>query len=325
MRFVPDHQLHILTDDAFASAISGIEARLEACRNSGFFDAFDGKKIYYEYYLAEGSHASVIIVHGLSEFSRKYYEMATYFLNQGYNVFLFDQRCHGFSDRLTDQIDLIHVDRFSDYVADLERYIDTVVLPTEQKPLYIYSHSMGGAVTALYLAKHPGMIQKAVLLAPLVEPQVGKVSPTAARISIRISVILRGAKKKFPFSQEFKPDHPHRPSAEPSKNRFYHNLNMRRNEPRYRSTPMTLGWIDQALRLKSILLSPSVAGAIQTPMLLLSAERDSVVVNKAQRQFADRCPACHMEVMADTNHSLLTGSLETMTTVITRTLDFYRD
>ena len=275
--------------------------------------------------MAENSHASIVIVHGLSEFSKKYYEIATYFLNQGYNVFLFDQRCHGLSDRLTERIDLIHVDRFDDYAADLEQYINAVVLPADPKPLYLYSHSMGGAVVALYLARHPDVVEKAVLSAPLVEPRVTIVPQTIARIGMRIGAIVRGKKVKPAFSKNFNPEHPYHPEAEPSKNRFYHNLNMRRNEPRYQTTPMTLGWIDQSLRLKGRLLKRSVAGAIKTPILLLSAELDTVVINEAQHQFADRCPACKLEIIPGTNHSLLTGNYETMTTVITRTLDFYRD
>ena len=66
-------------------------------------------------------------------------------------MFLYDQRCHGLSERLTERVDLIHVDRFDDYVKDLEIYIDTIVAKNKgSNPLYIFSHSMGGTVTAMY-------------------------------------------------------------------------------------------------------------------------------------------------------------------------------
>ena len=116
MRFVPDYTLQILSEEEFPAGIREIERQLDACRHEGYISSFDGTRLHYEYFLAENSVASVVIVHGLSEFTKKFYEVASYLLRQGYNVFLYDQRCHGLSDRLTDRIDLIHVDRYRDYV-----------------------------------------------------------------------------------------------------------------------------------------------------------------------------------------------------------------
>ncbi len=325
VNFKPTYKLNIISDAEFPQEIDRIQSALSNCLHSGFFDSFDGKKIYYEYFLAEQSRGSIVVVHGLSEFTKKFYELATYFLEQGYNVFLYDQRCHGFSDRLTDNFDLIHVDRFEDYVRDLETYIDNIVRPISNKPINIYSHSMGGAVSLLYLAKHQDVIQKAVLSAPMVEPTVEQVPAVVARYGLGFVKMFCGGKKKFSGSQEFNPEHPYRPESEPSRNRFYHNLNMRRNERHYQTSPMSLGWVYEALALKPKMLRNKISKAISTPVLLLSAERDTVVQNKAQQLFAVRCPACKIEVIPNTNHSLLTGSKETLETTVTRTLEFYEE
>lgn len=323
MNFKPTYKLNIVSDEDFPKKIDRIKTALSDCLYSGFFDSFDGKKIYYEYFLAEQSRGSIVIVHGLSEFTKKFYELTTCFLEQGYSVFLYDQRCHGFSDRLTDNFDLIHVDRFEDYVRDLETYIDNIVRPNSSNSIYIYSHSMGGAVSLLYLAKHQNVIRKAVLSAPMVEPTVEQVPTVVARYGLGFLKVFYGGKKKFSGSQEFNPEHPYRPEAEPSRNRFYHNLNMRRNEPHYQTSPMSLGWVYEALKLKPKLLSNRISKAINTPILLFSAEKDSVVQNKAQNDFAVRCPVCTLEVIPNTNHSLLTGSQETIQTTIKHTLEFY--
>ena len=79
----------------------------------------------------------MVILHGMSEFTCKHYELAYYLLQQGYNVFLYDQRGHGRSQRLTDRIDLIHVERFSDFVEDLDLFVNNIVLPAADKPLYL--------------------------------------------------------------------------------------------------------------------------------------------------------------------------------------------
>ncbi len=324
MRFNPDYSLNIIKDEEFPTAIKMIEKQLENCRNSGFFDTFDGEKIYYEYFLAENSKASVVIVHGLSEFTKKFYEITYYFLNQGYNVFLYDQRCHGLSGRLASRIELIHVDSFKDYVCDLSVFIDKIVLPSENKPLYIYSHSMGGAVTAMYLAENSEKIKKAVLSAPLIEPFVGKISLPIARFGIGLGLILCGKKAKSRTSGEFNPERARLRSKEASKNRFLHNLNMRCENQNYQSTPMTYGWVYNSLIIEKEFLKRRTVKNIKTPILLLCAEKDTVVKADAQKRFSENCKNCTLVVIKNTDHSMLTANHDAITEHITRVLNFYR-
>lgn len=320
-----NYELRIIPEEEFPKAIVKIEKELDKYRNSGFFDTLDGKKIFYEYFLCENSKASIVIVHGLSEFTKKFYEITYYLLDQGYNVFLYDQRCHGFSSRLTDRMDLIHVDSFSDYVSDLSVYIDKIVAPAEDKPIYIYSHSMGGAVTAMYLARYSQKIKKAVLSAPLFDPQIGRVSPKVARIGVKMSAVLLGKKRKFQLTSEFNPDIPYKKNLDASRNRFNHNMDMRRSDEHYQSTPMTTGWVYNSLNLRSNILRDKVAGRIKTPILLLSPEKDSVVKVDAQHIFAKKCKSCKLVTIKNANHSMLTGSQKTITEHITNVLMFYRD
>lgn len=324
MRFIPDHTLNILSDSAFSEEIKNITAKLDSSRHSGYFDSFDGKALYYEYFLAKNSIASIVLVHGLSEFTKKYYELSYYFLNQGYNVFLYDQRSHGLSFRMAEPIDLIHVDSFRDYAKDLALFIDNVVIPADNKPLYIYSHSMGGGVSALYLSQHSDKIQKAVFSAPLFDPQIGNLNHTFALWGSRFYKLLRTGKAKFMFAKEFDPNVPFERSKDVSRARFEHNMGMRRADPHYQSTPMSLGWICAALSFRKMLMKKRVAGRIQTPILLLSAENDTMVKNDAQHQFAGLCATCQLVTLKNTNHSMLTSRPEIIEEHIKRTLDFYR-
>ena len=97
---------------------------------------------------------AVLYRHFKPKFTKKYHEFAWYLLNQGYDVFLFDQRCHGLSCRLTDRTDLIHVASFTHYYQDLHCFVQQIVKPATKLPLYLYAHSMGGAVAA-----PPGMMK----------------------------------------------------------------------------------------------------------------------------------------------------------------------
>jgi len=324
MKFIPDYRFRVIAEEEYTEKIRGIIEQLDRCRNSGFFSSFDGNKLFYEYFLAENSRGAVVIVHGLSEFTQKYYEFAYYLLNQGYDVFVYDQRGHGHSCRLTEQRDLIHVDKFTDYVTDLDRFIADVVSPvTENKPLYLYGHSMGGAVVALYLAKHPEVFRKAVMSAPMIEPLTGDVSPFVARVGLSLYLIFGNGKSRFWRTNDFNPDHKFENSDDRSLARFTRHMELRRGDKDYQTTPLSMRWIQQSVSLRPKLAKARFGRRIRTPILMLSAEQDKVVNTQAQADFAENCPACEHVVMKGAAHALLNGQEPTVTEYVQRILDHF--
>ena len=264
-------------------------------------------------------------MHGLSEFTKKFYEIAWYFYLEGYSVYLYDQRCHGRSCRLGARADILHVDKFSDYAKDLNEFIKGIVLKTSDKPVYLYSHSMGGAVVALYLAKWQTEVKKAVMSAPLFDPCVGKVPHSVARASAKISAILFGTRQKFGTSSEFNPETPHRKSLDASYNRFNHNMDMRRSSREYQTTPMSNGWVYNSLCLRSQITKSKLPLKIKTPILLISAENDRIVEIAPQYEFAKRCKTCKLISLKGANHAMLTGTQKTITEHVTAVLKFFEN
>ena len=321
MGFTPDYQLNIISEAEFAVQMSEISQRLAACCTEGYFDSFDGKPLYYETFSADNSIGSIVIVHGCSEFTKKFYEIVYYFLNQGYNVFLYDQRGHGHSFRMAEPVQLVHVDKFQDYVEDLACFIRQVVLPAEQRPLCLYSHSMGGAVSALLLAQYDFPIKRAVFSAPMIHPVVKQVPEWLAWISVQIAGRLIGWDKKIWIAGEFDPNREHRPDRDPSKSRYLYNIAMRREDVYYQSTPLSLGWNREVLKLYKTLLQE--ASKITVPSLVLSAEKDQVVRNDYQEQFVRNHPDCKMVTIPDATHAMLAGTEETIRTHMELTLDFF--
>lgn len=310
MRYIPNYELKVLTNSEFKEQIATIEATLSEYKNEGYFKSFDGTNIHYEYFLCENSKASVVIVHGLSEFTKKYYESTMYFLNQGYNVFLYDQRCHGLSDRLTKRIDMIHVKSFKHYAKDLDLYIDNIVLKADKKPIYLYSHSMGGAVTATYLTQHENKVEKAVLSAPLFQPEIGNVPLPIAKGGIKMLSILVGPKRKYSGSKEFNPNFEFEKSDDESYSRFEHNMSMRVNNENYQTTPMSLDWVNSALGHSLYIRRKRVVDRIKTPVLLITAENDTVVRIQPHYDFAKMCPLCEHVVQKGAKHAMLTSTDE---------------
>lgn len=313
----------VFTEEEYNEKMDAAVKALAPYRKEGTFSGFDGEILYYEYFLSEKSRGSVVIVHGLSEFTQKYQEFTWYLHNQGYDVFLYDQRCHGRSCRLTERQDMIHVNRFADYAKDLHRFICDVVRRVTDGPLYLYAHSMGGAVAAQYLAEHPDVFCKAVLSAPMVEPLTGGVPPIVARWGLSAYLLFGNGKKKFWLASEFDPDYPFEKSKDQSRARFTRNMEIRLSNPCYCTTPLTIRWVQQSVMLRRKLTRKGFLKKLQTPILMLSAEADGVVSDQAQVQFAKNCPVCRQVVLPGANHSMLWGTRETIAVYVQQVLDHF--
>ena len=323
MKRVPDYQISIPTEEAFSQTMADISGQLALYRQEGTFSGFDGRPLYYEYFLAQQSRGAVVILHGLSEFTGKYHEFTWYLLNQGYDVFLYDQRCHGRSCRLVDRQDMIHVNRFTDYQKDLQLFLQNIVNKQTQGPLYLYAHSMGGAVAIQYLADHPGVFQKAILSAPMIEPLTGSVKPWIARTGLSACLLFGVGKKKFFLSDEFDPEYPFSRSKDRSQARFRRNMELRLANTCYQTTPLTMRWVQQSMLLRRRLLNKSFVKKLQTPILMICAEQDGVVNEQAQIDFAEKCPVCQRVVMAEATHSMLCGIRETVRDHVQLVLDYF--
>ena len=91
--------MEFLTENTFAEGIKRIEAELETVKTEITLESFDGVNLHCEFFGAQNAKATVVAVHGLSEFTKKYYEFTYALTDAGFNVMLYDQRCHGLSDR----------------------------------------------------------------------------------------------------------------------------------------------------------------------------------------------------------------------------------
>jgi len=325
MRFHPNYTLNVIKDKDFNTEIQKIEEELALYVSSGKYISFDNTSIYYEYFLAKKPKANIVIVHGLSEFTKKFYEFIYYALNQGYNVFLYDQRCHGLSDRLTDDDSILHVDDFVDYAMDLELFIDKIVIPTEDIPVFIYSQSMGGAVSALYLANHSEKIKKAVFSVPLLEPVIHNVPYSLAQKCVKLGRIILGSKKKFFLSKDFDPEIEYNDTYGSSKVRFDHNIKLRKENEKYQSSPMSFGWVYNSLMLHRKILKKNFVEKINVPILLISAEMDTVVKNEPQRAFARLCKNCEFIQMDNVTHALLASESTELEKILNHIFSFYEN
>ena len=324
MQFQPK-PYHILQEDEFLLQIPVIEEELSHYAQNGTFITFDGSKIAYEYFLCETAKANVVIVHGFTEFYKKYYELAWYLLQEGYNVFLYDQRGHGLSQRHIDNPELVHLDHFDDYAQDLSAFINTIVTPTAPDlPLDIYAHSMGGTVTLFYLSQHTNTVDRAFLSAPMVTPYAGGIPRLLILIGAKRYLRKFGSKAHFPYSGKFNPQASFDESSDASFSRFSYYLNMRCKHREYQTSGATNQWMAQVALLQRRMLKKRFAAHIQTPICLISCEQDRAVRTPQQHKIAALLPNCRLVSVPDAAHSLYTSTGKQLTDFYELLFDFLR-
>jgi alpha-beta hydrolase superfamily lysophospholipase len=116
--------------------------------------------------------AVLVIVHGLKDHSAHYAVVAQKLVEKGYAVYSFDLRGHGQSDG-----ERVHIDSFDQYLNDLDLFLTQVKQKEPGKPLFLFGHSMGGAIVTLYTINHKPDLRGLLLSGPALKPG-SDISPT---------------------------------------------------------------------------------------------------------------------------------------------------
>jgi alpha-beta hydrolase superfamily lysophospholipase len=122
---------------------------------------------------------ALVVMHGLKDHSSRYADFAHALNDAGYAVYAFDLRGHG--DSAGNRVNVL---LFDDYVMDLDIFVSRTIAD-EDVPVFVFGHSMGGAIVALDdIMYHPsvrGIILSGAALDPGVSSfEIGLTKTTAA-------------------------------------------------------------------------------------------------------------------------------------------------
>ena len=292
----------------------------------GFFMGEKNIKIYYKSYEVKHSKGVIVISHGFCENSEKYKELIKIFNKDFYSVYIIDHRGHGKSGRIGIDNSQINVENFNYYVKDLKTFLDSIVIPNlNDRKLYLYSHSMGGAIGTLFLEKYNNYFDKAILNCPMMEIDTGKYPKIFSKIISKVFCII-GMGNKYLFGQgpfNGKPDSKKVTTSSQKRYDSYFNKQLEHKE--LQTSGGSFNWLNQSFKgVKELLKSENIAN-IKADLLLFQAGKDRFVKPEGHNKFLSLAKNCEFIKFEDAKHEIYMEKDEIFNIYIEKVLQFYNN
>ncbi len=247
---------------------SGLSNAEHLCRTA------DGLDLHYRSWTPGNPRGVLVIVHGLAEHGGRYRETAEFFAARGWAVFAGDLRGHGLSPDAPGG-GRVHVRRFSDYIMDVEAFLQVARQANQNLPLFLLGHSMGGLVSICYLLRHPAGLAGAVISSPALGIHPESRPPLALRLLVGLLSRL-APRASFPSDLDTSTL-----SRDPAVVRAY-------DEDPLISRKVSARWY--AEMLKAMQFAHAEAGSLSKPVLLMQSGADRLVDPAAPARWAANAP-----------------------------------
>jgi lysophospholipase len=256
---------------------------------------------------AERKNGSVILLGGRKEFMEKYAETTEELKQRQFDVYSMDWRGQGLSARLLTNRQKGHINSYSEYLEDLNYFVNNIVRPVAVSPLIFLAHSMGGHVALRFLHDFPEAADKVVLTSPMIDINI----PSFPRWLVRfISFCASGA--GFGHSYSVGSQGYSAPNIKFEGNtltsdpvRFMDEHRAIESNPDLALGGVTYGWLAATFKSIDILSSAEYAGKIKTPVLIISAGKDRIVSESAQRAICSVMEKSSFVCIPDSYHEIL--------------------
>jgi lysophospholipase len=246
---------------------------------------------------------SVVLSTGRTEFIEKYAEVVGELLARRFTVLIHDWRGQGLSARLLPDALKGHADRFHDLVDDYRVMLDHYEAHLPQ-PWIDLSHSMGGCLVLLALARGERRFSASIQTAPMlgITPQRNPLLRAAVWAMAHVGFANRYAlgAQGDPYAATFEKD---RLTHDRGRYERAHKLIV--EHPDLALGGVTWGWVESAFEAISWLRRAPEVTRIAVPITMLSAGQEGLVDNDGQRLIAGRLPHCRLVEIPGAFHEIM--------------------
>lgn len=286
--------------------VNKVEKKLSELRKIGEFKGEKDISIYYEKYIVENSKKAIVISHGFSECIEKYHELIYYFLNKEISVFIMEHRGHGRSGCLSEICSTqVEIEKFEYYISDLKLFIDNIVLNDKvyfNDNLYLFAHSMGGAIATIFLEENQGYFKKVILNSPMFRINTGKHSYKKCKVIAKLLILL-GKGNRFIFGQkpfEEKEDIAASGTSDEYRHGVYHKILLENQI--LRRGGGSIHWYNEAVKATEYLMKDCNISEINVPILLFKSEFDDYVDIAFHEKFKRKVNGCKIIELKESKH-----------------------
>jgi lysophospholipase len=282
--------------------------------------------------------ANVIVITGLFESFLKYNEVIKQMWDRGFSIYTYDHQCQGTSGRWLPEVQDVYVHSFEDYVDDFVHFVTTVSKSGQQpRPTYLLAHSMGGLIASLAMSRDATLIDRAVLSAPMFRMKCTPKCTYAWSLVSGLKVVLPqpivsgvtwlscylglGAMHPLGWFLESEDDDKKTCIESSCQEQMDKWCKLRKRYPRCMSTCTTNEWVLQSLRAQKKFATRFQF--VQTNTLVLQAEHDVFVYNRAMAMFVQKAPNSRMFCVPEAYHELLMETEAVRSGVIKVVVDFF--
>ncbi|CAH0341785.1 Lysophospholipase L2 [Rhizobium sp. CECT 9324] len=271
----------------------------------GFFKGHRGISLRYAVFRSEITEikGTVVLLHGRNESIEKYFETIRDLTSRGFWVATYDFRGQGGSERLLKDARKGHVNRFMDYIRDLEIFLEQVVLPDTRLPFFMLAHSTGGLIALKAAPRLSNRIERMVLTAPFVGLGGQKTSPeNIYRLSALASwtglghICLNKDEPRKDFD-----DNPL--TTDPT--RFARNQRLVIDHPELFLGPPTARWLYEAQKTINQVRDPRHLAAITVPTVIIAPGNDPIVPFLYQEKLSQYFRAGQLVPVPGSRHEIL--------------------
>lgn len=278
--------------------------------SDAYLHAADGLPLRYRWWRTPCTpfRGTVLFLTGRSEFIEKYSEAIDRIIQNGFDLFSFDWRGQGLSGRMLDDPGMGYVDRYDQYISDLDRVLQRIVMHQQRGPLYLLAHSMGAHIALRYLASNNRTpIAKAVFTSPMIDIVTSPAPPWIVRWLCRMMAEAGFKNRKLIGSGRFNPYKMpfcrNRLTSDPK--RFDRVQQVVAQNPNLAVGGITYGWMVATFDSIDYLQHSANVGRLEIPLLVMMAGNDQVVLNSATQRLVGKMANCRTDVIPGARHEIL--------------------
>ncbi|MBF0572516.1 MAG: alpha/beta hydrolase [Desulfamplus sp.] len=268
----------------------------------------------------------ILLLNGRTEFMEKYKSVASKLSSMGYHVMSLDWRGQGLSVRELPNQDKGYVKDFQLYINDLELFFNLYVAPLSIKlklPITILAHSMGGHITLKFLSQvyedknkiDTLNIEKVILISPMIDIITSPINKYFAdiftnwgtRLLANIALNFKLGASYIPGGKDYSIENAkfeNNPLTHDWDNFWLEHKEISKNR-KLALGGVTWGWLKAAFDSIDALNDKDILSKIRTAIWILSAEKDRVVSNKAQKQICQNLPNGKFISIPNSRHEIL--------------------